>query len=164
MMGTLLRMGGKPTITELKDFVLKWVVLMAEDGEGEFEDSKEIGTLLIRAYALATRDEDEDDTDAWVSGQALYDLLFKSFCKGYKPRIVRELKRRELEHGHVTDEWVREREVFQGWWIESFDIERAQFPRALAITVGKALGENAAADGVAMWAFHDQMEAQRAGA
>lgn len=151
MLGTLLNMSGPVDLEELKDVVLRYLVLENDDA------IPEVGDALIEAYSKAL--EAEDDEETYVAGDKLRAILFKAFCRGYKPRCVRELERRKLDTSHVNDEWVRDREAF---YVENFNEHKVLMPRGLAEQVGEALGELEAAKAIALWNYHDEMEAKRA--
>jgi hypothetical protein len=153
MLGTLLNMSGPVSLEELKDLVLRFLVVEQDCSVPE------VGDALIEAYSKALEAEDEDENETYLAGDKLRAVLFKAFAAGYKPRVVRELKRRKIDFAHVNDEWVRDREAF---WIENFNEHKVLMPRSLAAQVGQALGELEAAKSVALWQYHDEMEAQRA--
>ncbi len=162
MMGTLLRLSGLPTRDEMDDLILRWLVLAQEGGEEDLCDTAAIGNLLLKVYGLLNQPEDDEEAarDPLISGQELYNVMFKAFANGQIPRIRRELEGRGLEFDHIDHEWVRDRESFG--FDEGFDISTAVFPTSLAKKVGQALGENDAADSIAMWEYCEKMDRERA--
>ena len=162
MMGTLLRMSGVPTREEFKDLILRWLVL-ADREAGEHWEPQKVGNHLIEVYGILGGDpDDEDEREPLIAGEELFRTMFKAWCGGNKPRIIRELKRRGRDHDHVTDDWIRSREVCDLHWTEAFDISTAAFPASLAKEVAHAMGENSASDSISMWAYHEKMEKERA--
>ena len=153
MLGTLLNMSGPVSLEELKDLVLRFLVVEQDC------PNPEVGDALIEAYSKVLEAEDEDETETYIAGDKLRDILFKAFCRGYKPPAVRELERRKLDTSHVDEEWIRDRGAF---WVENFNEHKVLMPRSLAVQVGEALGEVAANRAVALWKYHEEMEAKRA--
>lgn len=166
MIGTLLRMSGAPTKSEIKDMVLRWVVLAQDGGDEDLADAARTGNLLLEVYRLVHQYEDDDDEDAArdpeIEGQDLYNALFKAFANGEVRRIRAHLKARGQDFAHITHEWVREREGFG--WFEGFDPETAVIPTSLAKEIGTALGENHAADSIALESLHKELDRERASA
>jgi hypothetical protein len=162
MIGTLLRMNGAPDRDAFNDIVLRWLVMGADGGEDDIEDASKIGRHLLEIYMLVNVPEgaQEEARQRQIDGQELYNVMFTAYCRGYAPRIVRELKRRGLDYEHINQEWVRDRECFG--WFEGFDLSTAVFPEDLAKKVAYALGENAAADSIQIWAMHESLDRERA--
>jgi hypothetical protein len=157
---TLMRMDGPPTRDEIRDLVVRWLVL-AEGGTNGMGDCQAVGKALLEAYNAIEHDDDPDEPVPIITGDELYRTLFKAFCSTWKNRIIRELKSRGDAFDHITDDYVRDGESFPGHWVESVDISDVGMTRKMAREVGQHWGSNTAADGIAMWRMHDEHEATR---
>jgi len=154
MLGTLVRMSGIPTQSEMQDIVLRWLVCGDRD-QGDIENPVKFGNLLVRAYTEGFCGEDE----GVFGDRELVDFVFKYFSLAYRQRVAGELKRRGLETDHLNDDWVREQECFPGFWNDVVDLSSVRMPESLAKRLGECWGDSVAAQSIDLWLYADEMNA-----
>jgi len=146
MLGLLLTLEGPPTRDEVKDLVLRHLVLRHDnptdydDVQPDHPDCQKAGDFLAEAYVAAYWNEEHDGL--LLTGDALYEVVNANACRKYIVKVRTWLKGRGQAFDHVDNEWARERVSVDE--SEACSMREIRLPRKMAVRLGQALGELAA--------------------
>jgi len=166
MLGLLLNMSGPPTRGDVEDLLLSWVVMNREGFEGLDDESDDedheprpqrVGNLLADVYVNSFYHTKRDGP--LLSGEELFQTVLKAWKKAFRPRLVRELKKRPKCRSF--DEIYSDEDLCENsglWWLESIELEKATLPRKQARMIGEALGGLEASSTIQMWTYAEDMD------